>query len=353
MNIDVASYIEQLLFDHELIIIPDLGGIVSSYRPASIDNVQGLLHPPSKSLHFNKNLIINDGILIKHIATKHQLSERAAAMVVEEYVEKTQSKLDRREIVVFPGVGRLYQDYEANLQFLQDSTNFNVNSFGLNSVQFYPILRSKETASSEAPAPVIRQKKAKRRSGLSLANVLQSAMPLLAGLTLVAFGLTFYLFETESTHSGVPQKVPVADRFNKKPSNKIPTIEEAGILSAIDRRNGRKENHIETEPVSPPEKAPAPVEEEFDTKIDTESLSLGPDQKEGVIIIGTYNYKASVEKMVKEIYMLGFDVYKKKKTNSRATRVGVQFVYETEEDLEKTLKIVRKKIDDRAWVLKR
>ena len=125
MNIDVASYLEHLLFEHESVIIPDLGGIVSSYRSASIDYVQGLLHPPSKSLSFNKNLIINDGILIGSLVQDHGISEKKARKIIEQYVEKTKKTLDRREIVVFPGVGRLYKDYEGNLQFLQDSTNFN------------------------------------------------------------------------------------------------------------------------------------------------------------------------------------------------------------------------------------
>ena len=52
--------------------------------------------------------------------------------------------IERREIVVFPKVGRLYKDYEQNLQFLADNTNFNVDSFGLPDVQFYPITQSSE-----------------------------------------------------------------------------------------------------------------------------------------------------------------------------------------------------------------
>lgn len=356
MNFDVATYIEQLLFEHNSVIIPDLGGFVSSYRSASIDNVQGLLHPPSKSLSFNKNLIISDGILINHIAQKNDLNETEAKEFVAKYVEQTNEILNRREIVVFPGVGRLYMDYEGNLQFLQDSTNFNADSFGLESVQFYPILRNKATAPNEAPVPVVQKHSTKLRQESQAVRFLQSAMPLLAGLALVAFGLTFYMFDNDNSTADysyattAPKKMPVVDkRVNEKP-----TRHQAGIMEIIDERNGVEENHLEAENTPEVEETDTKIgNEAFDTEIDTESMTLGPNQKEGVIIIGTYNYKSSVQKMVNEIYELGYDVYKAKKGNSRATRVGVQFVYEDDEELDAVLKRVKRKIDDRAWVLKR
>ncbi|MEM9819973.1 MAG: hypothetical protein AAF985_02830 [Bacteroidota bacterium] len=358
MNIDVAAYFEQLLFKHESVIIPDFGGIVSSYRSASIDHVQGLLHPPSKSLSFNKNLIINDGILINHIAKDLQCPEEKVRKAIEQYVTETQATLEKREIVVFPGVGRLYKDYEGQLQFLQDSTNFNRDAYGLGSVQFYPILRNRETASNEAPIPVVDTPRPSESKESKLVHVLQSAMPLLAGLALVAFGLTFYLFETEAVHSDLPKTMPVAEkRINEKPGLE-PNIHEAGTMSFIDRRNQEMEQLSQAEDskldgqVVEEEVEPIQEKELFETEIDTESITIGPDQKEGVIIIGTYNFKKSVQKMVNRIYELGYDVYQKKKPNSQSTRVGVQFVYEEEADLQRILKTVRKELDDRAWVLK-
>ena len=360
MNIDVAAYFEQLLFEHESVIIPDFGGIVSSYRSASIDHVQGLLHPPSKSLTFNKNLTINDGLLINCIAQDLQISEKKARKAVEKYVTETQATLEKREIIVFPAVGRLYKDYEGHLQFLQDSTNFNREAYGLESVQFYPILRNRETASNEAPAPLVDAPGPSRQTESRLVAVLQSAMPLLAGLTLVAFGLTYYLFESEPRYTDLPITMPVAEkRVNKKPTAE-PNMQEASIISAIDRRNKRLETTEDSERTEVVEEKPKsnPVEErpifetEIETEIDTESITLGPDQKEGVIIIGTYNYKSSIQKMVNRIYDLGYDVYKKKKPNSKSTRVGVQFVYEEAADLDRILRTVKKELDDRAWVLK-
>ncbi|MEM8909249.1 MAG: hypothetical protein AAGD05_15490, partial [Bacteroidota bacterium] len=341
--------------EHESVIIPDLGGIVSTYRPASIDNVQGLLHPPSKTLYFNSNLIINDGLLIGFLAKNNQLSDQEAKDRVAAYVEQTQATLERREIVVFPGVGRLYKDYENHLQFLQDSTNFNRNSFGLKSVQFYPILRNKETAITEAPTPQMHEPKSRARKEPALVAFLQSAMPLLAGLALVAFGLTFYMFEQEPSYVDVdpPQKRTVAEtRVNQKP-----TRQQASIINTIDERNELevpKEEPKMAEPTTALSETPSEVDQEsFDTEIDTESLTIGPNQKEGVIIIGTYNFKSSVQKMVNEIYELGYDVYQKKKPGSKSTRVGIQFVYEDRQELNQVLSKVRQTIDERAWVLKR
>ena len=55
-------------------------------------------------------------------------------------------------MVNIPGVGRLYKDFESNIQFIPDSTNFNKDSFGLPTIKFYPILRDKVSAESIIPS---------------------------------------------------------------------------------------------------------------------------------------------------------------------------------------------------------
>ena len=119
MEIDVGTYIGDLLYQNEKVNIPGLGGFTADYKTAELDHVQGKIAPPSKSLNFNSNLVVNDGLLINYIKEKHELSLGEAQKAVEDYVSRVKEAIGRREIVVFPEVGRLYKDYEQKLQFLQ------------------------------------------------------------------------------------------------------------------------------------------------------------------------------------------------------------------------------------------
>ena len=55
MNIE--TYISDLLYRHDCVIIPGLGGIITNYRSAQIHPVSHKLQPPSKSIRFNLPLL--------------------------------------------------------------------------------------------------------------------------------------------------------------------------------------------------------------------------------------------------------------------------------------------------------
>ena len=56
MQIDIAQHIEQLLYNHDTLIVPGFGGFTSSKTPASVDYIGGVLTPPSKVLLLMRTL---------------------------------------------------------------------------------------------------------------------------------------------------------------------------------------------------------------------------------------------------------------------------------------------------------
>ena len=152
MNIDITPYIKELLYENNNLVIPGFGALTLQYAPSTIDHVQGLLNPPTKSINFDKNLVVNDGKLVNIIQQKHQVTHEQATQQVERFVAIMKDQLDRREMVNIAGVGRLYKDFEQNIQFIPDSTNFNKDAFGLPTVKFHPVLRDKVTAESIVPS---------------------------------------------------------------------------------------------------------------------------------------------------------------------------------------------------------
>ncbi|MEM1320856.1 MAG: hypothetical protein AAGG75_11405 [Bacteroidota bacterium] len=350
MNIDVSAYISELLFKHDAVAIPGLGGLVTVYKPSTIDHVQGLLYPPSKSLSFDRELMTDDGVLIGCIRKKNDLSAEEAQKILQNYVAETQSALEKREIVVFPNVGRLYKDYEQNFQFLQDNTNFNTDAFGLPAIQFYPILRNRGSIFAEselgmpAPAPEVNKK---QKSWKVPTRQLQSALPAVFLIALLSLSVYFFTNRASEGSDGFFKKPVAGERLNRKPSDN-----QASLLDVFKSRE-EPAPQAAAPPVSDETEEPAlPVDEdgEFETAIDTEAITTLPGQKEAVIIIGAYGKKAGVKKRIKQLYDLGYDAYQDKLRG--LTRVGAQFSYEEEEQLEETLRLLRQKFDKSAYLLK-
>ncbi|MFN9325053.1 MAG: hypothetical protein ACK6A5_06675, partial [Flavobacteriales bacterium] len=57
----IEKDIRELLYDHDLVIVPEWGGLLTHYLPARLDEARNVVHPPGKDLSFNRNLLRNDG----------------------------------------------------------------------------------------------------------------------------------------------------------------------------------------------------------------------------------------------------------------------------------------------------
>ena len=157
----VQSYLGELLFHHDCVIIPDFGGFVGNYKAAEIHPVQHLFLPPSKSISFNKHLTYNDGLLIKHVSKNEQISYKEAEKIVRKFAEDAKFSLEKNKLLVFPKIGKITEDIERNLQFSpEDSVNYLKSSFGLKSFQYKPIIREKKVSADTAiPVPPVKPPK--------------------------------------------------------------------------------------------------------------------------------------------------------------------------------------------------
>ena len=147
---DISSYIQDLLWEYECVIIPGFGGILASYRPAEMVLAEHALYPPSKNLAFNEYLTNNDGLLIQYICQKDGWGYSQASEEVESWVKKTKQLLANNEEIYLPKIGRFCRDVERNLQFTSDPhTNYLYSSFGLRKVIAAPVLRDKSESTIE------------------------------------------------------------------------------------------------------------------------------------------------------------------------------------------------------------
>src|SRR5271169_882564 len=90
----VDRHIRDLLYDHDCVIVPEMGGFIASYAHARVNTAQQTIEPPSKKIAFNIFLTHNDGLLAEHIARYEHLNFNEALKEIRGYVHHYQEELD-------------------------------------------------------------------------------------------------------------------------------------------------------------------------------------------------------------------------------------------------------------------
>ncbi len=140
MNLE--QHISRLLLNYDCVIIPGFGGFVGNYQGATVHPTMHLFLPPSKRIVFNRNLKSNDGLLANELVAHEGLNYNEALIQIEKYVQEAEKALNNGHKLTLDKVGILFFDIEKNLQFEADaSINYLMDSFGLTSVQSFPMKR--------------------------------------------------------------------------------------------------------------------------------------------------------------------------------------------------------------------
>ncbi len=130
----IAKYIGDLIYDYECVVIPGLGGFISSQTSATINKATHQFKPPFKDIHFNIHLNANDGLLVNYVARNEQISYKQAKARVDKFVLLCHKALASGKRINFSNIGYLFRDVNNNIVFKQDNTiNYNAGSFGLTS----------------------------------------------------------------------------------------------------------------------------------------------------------------------------------------------------------------------------
>ncbi|MCH2085317.1 MAG: SPOR domain-containing protein [Saprospiraceae bacterium] len=327
MSIDINSLIAGLLYEQDTVIIPGLGALIADYQAAEIDQVQGQIVPPTKKVSFNKNLTLDDGLLIAFAQDKYQLSASEAKRAIQNYVQDIQDGLEKREIIEISEVGRLYLNYENEINFLPSGTNFNQESFGLPNLQVYPIIR--KSVKSNTSKTQKKDYKSPKQSSFAnhIAGIFQRFLPHLIIVTLIVISIGIYLTHFGSKISSPAAEAlmpPTASRINVKPgSNKNMATEDDDYTENLEDEN---------------------------LEMDTEAPTQAPEQKIVSIAIGSFGNKKNVQKLIEKISEVGFIPVTS--YNGKLTKVSIELPYEEEEEIQNNLRIIREMISKDAQILK-
>ena len=170
-------FIADLLYDHDCVIIPEFGGLVTNYRSARLNVVSHVIQPPSKHIGFNVQLKQNDGLLVNYVASVLSVSYKEAAVLVSQCIEDYRTELQQNGRFALERIGVFFHDRAGRLQFIPDEgENYLTASFGCKPVQLKPVVLS--SADKPSDVPVIDINAAKRKwSPLKVAAAI--AVPIL------------------------------------------------------------------------------------------------------------------------------------------------------------------------------
>jgi hypothetical protein len=368
MQIDLAAHIEKLLFLHDTLAIPSFGGFTVNRAAAAADYVGGAIHPPSKTLAFNENLITDDGLLVQDVATTHGLGTEEARRIVGEFVEKMQQQLDQREIVTLPGIGRLYKNYVQKIQFLPDSTNFDPEAYGLPPLQFSPIARSRNVAEENAAGSTAGAVPASVPvpAATTPAPATEYTPPPSAGSSRVLAFFAILLLLLAVALGIWWMRRPVAGLREPGAGNIDTTASTGARPDRVGERPADEDTDPEPSPARPAPSERPRAERPASSANQPKSTTTNPSPSEDgratttprtgegrqcILVIATLREQTNADRLINLLETNGYDVYVLEKNGYQ---VGIKFNYrELSEIQAKMVELQRLTGEDDIWIKKR
>lgn len=331
---DLSSNIKELLYKNDCVIIPNIGGFVAQSSTASVDMIEQLVVPPSKSISFNIKLNHNDGLIANHVAQHNNLSFTEAKLVVDRYCQEIEDKLFNNKIVHFNDLGKLFFNADGKLEFIPEKCNFLIDAYGLPDIDCIPILRNKKyTNPARTSATVVSAAASSKTPYTKLiaacivVGVLLSLLYNNAGFQVNTNPLSAAIDNSIDTNtlSATAAVLPL-------PRPVIPD----SLASTLQTIDDSPKQITTTEPIKPLPSKPKKIvnqQEEFETY---------------VIVLGAFGKKKNADRLSKKLAADNYlpDVSFKNGLN----RVGVQISCSADE-LQKHLQFLRDHYNPKAWLV--
>ncbi len=157
----LSSYISDLLYRHECVVIPGFGALITRRVPAQHFASTNTLYPPKKGISFNAQIQQNDGLLVNYVSTAEQIPYADAMQEIRNYVRFLDHEIDEKGEITIHKVGRFTRSAENTLTYTpMYLVNYLPEAFGLTSHEAYAIDRKPDVAPMELSRnePVVEEK---------------------------------------------------------------------------------------------------------------------------------------------------------------------------------------------------
>lgn len=105
--IELSRHIECLMLRHDCVIVPGLGGFVTQNVPARYVSDEKLFLPPYRSVGFNAQLTLNDGLLVQSYMQAYDTDYAETVKLVDDAVMQLKQELQEKGEYELSGIGTL------------------------------------------------------------------------------------------------------------------------------------------------------------------------------------------------------------------------------------------------------
>jgi hypothetical protein len=336
----IAGYISKLLYHHDCVVIPNLGGFITNYNPARIHPVNHTFYPPSKSILFNPKLTRNDGLLIHNIAVAEAVPYETVKDHLEDLVQQIKTRLNRGEKVEMENIGKLYEDQFNTILFDPDeSVNYLNESFGLPTFISPPILRESVQRRLEKRfsdrKPLLQDERERKRIYWAYAAVI----PILIVLAWFIFGGNFNqrdihqsgmidINDSDKTRTGI---IPGEAKSQKTLTEKVKPLKDLDLKESHLSPDHNKAEKKDAETDEPAEKTYFP---------------------KYYIIGGAFQFKDNAENLIADLRRKGYQAQDAGRNENGLYMVSYFSTPDKSEALT-NLAIIRRNDNPAAWLFKK
>ena len=172
----LATYISNLLYRYECVIVPEFGGFITNITSAKMNSFTHTFHPPSKQITFNSHLKNNDGLLANYIAFVENITFLKAVSIIKQEVDIWNQTL-KNESVEISKIGFISLNKEGKLLFEPTSSeNYLTSSFGLTSYSSPAIKRLAYLEKAKNLQPIVPLQVQKRKTPIFLKYAASAAI---------------------------------------------------------------------------------------------------------------------------------------------------------------------------------
>ena len=145
--IELAQHIESLLLENDCVIVPGFGGFVAHYSPATRVKEENIFLPPTRTIGFNPQLKLNDGVLVQSYMSAYDTSFADASRIVEKEVNEFIGLLHEEGKAHLDNIGEIQSNIYGNYEFVPYDYKITTPSlYGLDSFEIHELsaLQQKE-----------------------------------------------------------------------------------------------------------------------------------------------------------------------------------------------------------------
>lgn len=155
--IELAKHIEILLLDNDCVTVPELGGFIAHYQSARYVEEEGLFLPPTRTVGFNPQLIMNDGLLAQSYMQAYHTDFPDATRRIQMAVNELKEVLYTDGVADLHGIGVINYNIHGNFEFQPaEGGILSPSIYGLGSFSMAPLgAEAVDVAPVQEPLPVV------------------------------------------------------------------------------------------------------------------------------------------------------------------------------------------------------